>query len=93
MDLPVAPLLAVEHAVFNPEGEQMAQMPPKCCHKKKAMPMLASMWPSFRHNGILQFADGKLRHKNVSWICWPQGGFAGNICYGEPKSSGGRSWQ
>jgi hypothetical protein len=45
----------------------------------KAMPMLASMWPSFRHNGILQFiANGKLRHKNASSICWRQGGFAGN---------------
>jgi hypothetical protein len=44
--------------------------------KKKVMFMLASTWPSFRHNGILQFANRKLCHKNVSSICWRQGEFS-----------------
>jgi hypothetical protein len=42
------------------------------------MDLLASIWRSFRHNGILQFAYGKLRHQNVSRIYWRRGGFAGN---------------
>ncbi len=40
--------------------------------------MQALTWPPFCHNGILEFANGKLRHKNVSSICWRQRGFAGN---------------
>jgi hypothetical protein len=66
----------------------VAQMPPTCCHKKNAMSMLASTWPSFRHDGILQFANGKLRHKNVSSICWRQGVFLATD-YGGPKNYGG----
>jgi hypothetical protein len=51
---------------------------PHVAIKNKAIPMLASTCLSFRHNGILQFAYGKLRHKNVRSICWRQEGFAGN---------------
>jgi hypothetical protein len=40
-----------------------------------AMSMLASTWPSFRHNGIMQFANGKLRRKNVSFDLLATGGF------------------
>jgi hypothetical protein len=51
---------------------------PHVAIKMNAMSMLVSTWPSFRHNGIMQFANGKLRHKNVSSTCWRQWGFAGN---------------
>jgi hypothetical protein len=52
--------------------------------------MLVSTKLSFCHNGILQFANGKLRHKNVSSICWRQGGFALLLAtdYGGPKNYG-----
>ncbi len=49
-------------------GRQQAHSSLWWRHQSALRPIFAGLLVS-GHSGILQFADGKLRHKNVSWIC------------------------
>jgi hypothetical protein len=55
--------------------------------------MLASMWRSFRHNGILQFANGKLCHKKIELDLHVERGVLLATDYGGPKNYGGLACQ